>query len=53
MGGSGLAQSKIWDESDNLIKVHGEFEGNENFMPSSSDEFPIVIYPVNGEKCIN
>ncbi|MGI9567690.1 MAG: hypothetical protein ACR2LL_11845 [Nitrosopumilus sp.] len=45
--------TKVWDESDNLIKVHAEFEGNDNFLPSVSDEHLVVIYQVNAEKCIN
>ena len=45
--------TKVWDEYDNLIKVHAEFEGNDNFLPSVSDEHLVVVYQVNAEKCIN
>jgi len=45
--------TKIWDESDNLIKVHAGFEGNENFESSISDERIIVIYPSHAERCVN
>ena len=45
--------AKVWDESDNLNKVHAEFEGNENFLPSSSYEYSIVVYPLHAEKCVN
>ena len=43
--------AKVWDESDNLIKVHAEFEGNENFLSSSSHEFPVIVYPLHADKC--
>jgi len=45
--------TKMWDESDNVIKVHAEFEGNENFLPSTSHVFPIVVYPLHAEICVN
>ncbi len=45
--------AKIWDESDNLNKVHAEFEGNENFLPSSSYEHIMVVFPLHAEKCTN
>ena len=45
--------AKIWDESDNLIKVHAEFEGNEKFEASISNERIIVINPSHGERCEN
>jgi len=45
--------TKVWDESDNLIKVHAEFEGNDNFLPSTSYEYNVVIYPLHAEKCVN
>lgn len=44
--------TKVWDELDNLIKVHAEFEGDENFLPSISYEHIIVVYPLHAEKCI-
>ena len=43
--------AKIWDESDNLIKVHAEFLGNDEFEPSKSRARSIVVYPTPGEKC--
>ena len=43
--------AKVWDELDNMITVHAEFEGSENFTPSTSYAFPIVVYPTNAEKC--
>ena len=45
--------TKIWDESDNMIKVHAEFEGNEKSEASISDERIIVIYPSHAERCVN
>ena len=44
--------TKIWDESDNLIKVHAEFEGNSDFLASKSYERVVVVYPLNAEKCL-
>ncbi len=43
--------AKIWDESDNLIKVHAEFIGNDDLESSKSRARSIVIYPAQGEKC--
>lgn len=43
--------AKIWDESDNLIKVHAEFLGNEDLESSKSRARSVVIYPTQGEKC--
>lgn len=48
-----LTAAKIWDESDNLTKVHAEFTGNEKFSPSISYSRTIVVYPLHGEKCVN
>lgn len=45
--------AKVWDESDNLIKVHAEFAGNENFLPSISYENTVVVYPLHAERCVN
>ena len=45
--------TKVWDESDNLIKIHAVFEGDDNFLPSVSDEHLVVVYQGNAEKCIN
>ena len=45
--------TKTWNESDNVIKVHAEFEGNEKFEASISDKKSIVIYPSHGERCVN
>ena len=43
--------AKIWDESDNLIKVHAEFLGNEDLESSKSRARSVVIYPNQSEKC--
>jgi len=47
-----LTIAKIWDESDNIISVHAEFAGNENYYSSSSYTQPLVVYPSHGEKCV-
>ena len=44
--------TKIWDESDNMIWVHAEFTGDENFSPSISNGQVVVVYPSHAEKCI-
>jgi len=45
--------TKIWDESDNMIKVRAIFLGNEKFSPSISDNQILVVYPSHAEKCEN
>jgi len=45
--------TKIWDESDNMIKVRAVFLGNEKFSPSISDSQILVVYPSHAEKCEN
>lgn len=45
--------TKIWDESDNMIKVHAVFLGNEKFSSSISNSQILVVYPSHAEKCEN
>jgi len=45
--------TKIWDESDNMITVHAEFNGNDKFLPSISNTKPVVVSPSHAEKCVN
>jgi len=45
--------TKIWDESDNMIKVRAAFLGNEKFSSSISDNQILVVYPSHAEKCEN
>ena len=42
--------AKIWDESDGLIWVHADFNGNEKFLPSISDGQTLVVRPLHGEE---
>jgi hypothetical protein len=42
----------LWDERDGLITTHAEFVGSESFEQSVSDPQLVVVYSVNGEKCI-
>ena len=45
--------TQVWDPSDNLIKAHAEFLGDENYSPSKSYGQPIVVYPTaNTERCV-
>lgn len=45
--------TNVWDGSDNLIKVHAEFEGNEKFLPSMSEKHIVIVYPVKADACEN
>ena len=47
-----VIQTLLWDEEDGLITTFAEFSGTESFEKSVSDPQWIVVYPVNGEKCI-
>ena len=40
----------IWDPSDNLIKIHAEYLGDEIYSPSSSQDEVIVVYPTTYTK---
>jgi len=43
-------EAMIWDPSDNSIKIHAEYLGNEIYLPSSSQEEVIVVYPTKDTK---
>ena len=46
--------SKIWDEKDNMIRIHAEFNGNEKYLPSKSIDQNIVVLPTSStKKCLN
>ncbi len=40
----------IWDPSDNLIKIHAEYLGDEIYSPSSSQDEVIIVYPTTYTK---
>ena len=40
----------IWDSSDNMIKIHAEYLGDEIYLPSSSQDEVIVVYPTKDTK---
>ena len=42
----------LWNEKDGFITTFAEFPGTESFDQSVSDIQSVVVYPVNGEKCI-
>ena len=46
-----FAKTLLWSE-DNLITAFAEFPGNDSFEPSASLPQLVVVYPVNGEKCL-
>ncbi len=35
----------IWDPTDNMIKIHAEYLGDEFYAPSSTQDEVIVVYP--------
>jgi len=43
--------TQVWDKDDGLIKVYAEFKGDENFSPSVSDKYNIVVYPLKAILC--
>jgi hypothetical protein len=45
-----LTELMIWDPSDNMIKIHSEYLGNEIYLPSSSQDEVIVVYPTKDTK---
>ncbi len=45
-----FTEAMIWDPSDNIIKIHAEYLGNEIYLPSSSQEEVIVVYPTRDTK---
>jgi len=47
-----LTLTKIWDPSDNSIKIHAEFLGDERFYPSKTQIEVVVVYPSHAEKCV-
>jgi len=43
--------SKIWNEKNNLVKFHAEFNGNGRYLASVSNDLIYVIYPSHAQKC--
>jgi len=43
--------TKIWDPTDNMIKAHTEFLGDEKFSSSISRHEVIVVFPISGDSC--
>jgi hypothetical protein len=43
--------TKIWDPSDNSIKIHAEFLGDERLFPSKSQIEVVVVFQSHAEKC--
>ncbi len=43
--------AKIWDPTDNLIKIHAEYFGDEFYSPSYSQDEVIVVFPISGDSC--
>jgi len=40
-----MVETMIWDPTDNLIKIHAEYLGDEFYVPSYSQDEVIVVYP--------
>ena len=45
-----FTETMIWDPFDNMIKIHAEYLGNEIYLPSSSQDEVIVVYPTKDTK---
>jgi hypothetical protein len=43
--------SEIWNEKNNLVKFNAEFNGNEKYLASVSNDLIYVIYPSHAQKC--
>ena len=48
-----LIITKVWDESNTLVKAHAEFDGNYEYSPSISSNQNFVVHPSHAEKCMN
>ena len=44
---------KIWNEKDNRVTFHAEFNGDEKYSASVSENRMYVIYPEHAQKCEN
>jgi len=40
-----MVETMIWDPTDNMIKIHAEYLGDEFYSPSSTQDEVIVVYP--------
>jgi len=40
-----MVETMIWDPTDNMIKAHAEYLGDEFYSPSSTQDEVIVVYP--------
>jgi len=40
-----MVETMIWDPSDNMIRIHAEYLGDEFYSPSSTQSEIIVVYP--------
>jgi len=43
--------SKVWNEKDNRVTFHAEFNGDEKYSASVSENRMFVIYPEHAQKC--
>ena len=41
----------VWNTETNLVKIHAEFPGNENLLPSISKQYNVVVSPRQGVIC--
>ncbi len=46
-----MVETMIWDPTDNLIKIHAEYFGDEFYSPSYSQDEVIVVFPISGDSC--
>ena len=45
--------SEIWNEKDNVVRFHAEFNGDDRYLASISNDIVYVIYPSLAQKCEN
>ena len=41
----------VWNTETNLVKIHAEFPGKENLLPSFSKQYNVVVSPRQGVIC--
>ena len=41
----------VWNTETNLVKIHAEFLGRDNLLPSLSKQYIVVVYPLQGIIC--
>jgi len=45
-----MVETMVWDPSDNMVRIHAEYLGDEFYGPSSTQSEIIVVYPIKDTK---